>query len=339
MARVRFPCFPDAMPETKGAANRNALPLTAQQTNLVRSVLRAEPNYLNHPHYVDPDSGVKRVTRLEDDEIARFRSTWEKRPVGCIRSMNRAIASVREPTRSVRYLMAAFDLEILMDRANGARPSGDLVGIPVYLRDGYTDLGFFPMRNRREKILVDKERLGRQLVTGKRQAIEDLGESRTPAALLETHLRELGTTLRESVGYHEGDVGPRLSEEMVLLSDCVERRAVQARHLSILMQLRLQECGIASRLVKGVLRLYGLKGRHAWNIVTHGECLALVDVTFAEDDGPLVIVGTALGELYQRAADTNRVYIPSPDTSNHYEIRDTSGAPAAGREREQHPSS
>lgn len=259
--------------------------------------------------------------RLEPREVANFRSNWERRPVGCIRSMNRAIATVGEPTRSVRYLLAAFDLEILMDRVDVPVPRRDLVGIPGYLKDGYTDLGFFPVRNRREKILVDKERLSRQLVSCKRQAIEELGEARASAELLETHLRELGSTLRESVGYHEGDATRRDSEETVLLSDCVERRAVQARHLSILMQLRLQECGISSRLVKGVMRLFGLKGRHAWNIVDHGELVALVDVTFAEDDGPLVIVGRSHAELYQRAGDLNRVYTPSPDTANHYEIR------------------
>ena len=238
------------MSKAKGAAQPRVLPLTAQHTNLVRSVLRAEPDYLNHQQYVDPRTGIKRVSRLELAEVERFRSTWRKRPVSCIGSMNRAIAAVREPTRSVRYLIAAFELEILMDRADVRAPSGDLVGIPVYLRDGYTDLGFFPARSRREKIVVDKERLGRQLVTCKRQAIEELGESQTPAALLETHLRELGVTLRESVGYHEGDVAPRREHDTVLLSECVERREVQARHLSILMQLRLQECGIASRLVK-----------------------------------------------------------------------------------------
>ena len=252
--------------------------------------------------------------------------------------MNRAIASVREPTRSLRYLLAAFDLEILMDRSDPPPTSCDLVGIPGYLKDGYTDLGFSPSRNRREKILVDKERLSQQLVSCKRRAIEELSESRVSADLLETHLRELGTTLRESVGYREGEPGPRRSEETVFLSDCVERRSVACRHLSILMQLRLQECGISSRLTKGVLRLFGLKGRHAWNVVHHGGSIALVDVTFAEDDGPLVLVGTALEELYQRAADLNRVYRPSPDTWNHYQIRRPRlGTPASGRERDQHP--
>ena len=301
--------------------SHRALALNAQQTNLVRSVLRDEAHYLNHSHRLHPKTGVKTVMCLVPEELARFRCAWEERPVDCIGSMNRAIASVREPPRLVRYLHAAFDLEILMDRSGPSAPSRDLVGIPAYLKDGYTDLGFSPSRNRREKILVDKERLSQQLVSCKRRAIEELSESRVSADLLETYLRELGTTLRESVGYHEGEPGTRPSEETVLLSDCVERRAVACRHLSILMQLRLQECGISSRLTKGVLRLFGLKGRHAWNVVHHGDSVALVDVTFAEDDGPLVLVGTALGELYQRAADLNRAYCPSPDTANHYQIR------------------
>ena len=59
------------------------------------------------------------------------------------------------------------------------------------------------------------------------------------------------------------------------------------------------------------MRLFGLKGRHAWNVVHQGGSIALVDVTFAEDDGPLVLVGTTLEELYQRAAGLNRVYCPS----------------------------
>ena len=84
-----------------------------------------------------------------------------------------------------------------MDRAELPVPSRDLIGIPGYLKDGYTDLGFFPTRNRREKILVDKERLSRELVTCKRQAIEEVSQVGASAELLETHLRELGSTLHD----------------------------------------------------------------------------------------------------------------------------------------------
>jgi hypothetical protein len=314
--RVRFRCFLDVM-----LAKKLHVALNAQQTNLVRSVLRAEAHYLNHPHRLHPRTGIKTVMRLVPEELARFRSAWEKRPVDCIGSMNRAIASVREPPRSVRYLHAAFDLEILMDRSGPTATSRDLVGIPAYLKDGYTDLGSSP---RRQKILVDKERLSQVLVSCKRRAIEELSESRVSAELLETHLRELGATLRESIGYHEGKPGVWASEETVSLSDSVERRAVACRHLSILMQLRLQECGMSSRLTKGVLRLFGLKGRHAWNVVQHGDSVALVDVTFDEDEGPFVLVGTEIGEVYRRAGELKRFYCPGPDEANHYRM-----APAA----------
>lgn len=334
--RVRSLCRPDIMPDKQaGAASRSALPLSAQQTNLARSVLRDEPGYLNHPHHIHPETGCKTVRALESEEVMRFRSAWERRPVSCIRSMNRAIALVRTPERSVRYLLAAFDLEILMDRSSPPAANDDLVGIPGYLKDGYTDLGFFPSPNPREKILVDKQRLSPQLVSCKRQAIEELHEGEAPAEVLRAHLRELGRGLRESVGYKEGELGPRRSDETVLLSDCVERRSVACRHLAMLLQLRLQECGIPSRLAKGVLRLYGLKGRHAWNIVRLAGAVALVDVTFGEDDGPLVIVAKSLDEVYQRAADLHRVYCPSPDTANHYQIR--SSAAAGGRQGEPHP--
>ncbi len=330
------------MLDKKSSAAGRALSLTAQQTNLVRSVLRDEARYLTHSRRLHTHPGVKSVMRLVPEELARFRSAWEARPVDCIGSMNRAIAYVREPRRSVRYLLASFDLEILMDRSDPPAPptpatSHDLVGIPGYLKDGYTDLGFSPSQNGPEKILVDKERLSRQLVSCKLRAIEELGGSRVSADLLGTHLREVGITLRESVGYREGEPGPPRSEETVFLSDCVERRAVAYRHLSILMQLRLQECGISSRLTKGVLSLFGLKGRHAWNIVRHGGSIALVDVTFGESDGPLVLVGTALEDLYQRAAHLNRVYRPSPDALNHYQIRCPPLRAQAVRERERHP--
>ncbi len=333
-----FHVVPDMMRnEKEGTASRSAFPLSAQQTNLARCVLREEPDYLNHAHQINPNTGVKTVMRLESEEVQRFRAVWERRPVGCIRSMNRAIARVRAPERSVRYLLAAFDLEVLMDRSSSPAASDDLVGIPGYLKDGYTDLGFFPSPNRREKILVDKERLSRQLVSCKRQAIEGLHDGKAPVEVLRAHLQEVGRALRESVGYKEGEVGPRRSDETVLLSDCVERRSVACRHLAMLMQLRLQECGIPSRLAKGVLRLYGLKGRHAWNLVRHAGSVALVDVTFGEDDGPMVMVGATLEEVYARAKDLNRVYCPSPDTENHYQIR--SSNPSRRGQSEQHPAS
>ena len=44
-----------------GAASHRALSLTAQQTNLVRSVLRDEAHYLNYSHRLHAKTGVKTV--------------------------------------------------------------------------------------------------------------------------------------------------------------------------------------------------------------------------------------------------------------------------------------
>jgi len=134
--RVRFRCFPDVMlAKNVPVDSHRALALNAQQTNLVRSVLRDEAHYLNHSHRLHPKTGVKTVMRLVPEELARFRCAWEERPVDCIGSMNRAIASVREPPRSVRYLHAAFDLEILMDRSGpSARCAGRVRVVQMNLR-------------------------------------------------------------------------------------------------------------------------------------------------------------------------------------------------------------
>jgi len=293
--------------------------LTAQQTNLVRAVLASDPRYLIHSHGRDPQTGQKTVMPLVPEELKRFRIGWKRAPVRCIRAMNHAIAAVEKPERSTRYTHAAFDLEILMDRSS--RETGaDFVGVPTYLSDGYTDLGFFPARSRRERILVDKERLARHLVPCKREVVEGLQGARSSAAL-EALIRNHARTLRVNVGYTEVAGRSRRSDETIYLSDSVENRTVAARHLSILLQLRFQEAGINSRLVKGVLRLYGLKGRHAWNVVVQDGISVLVDVTYGEEDGPLVLAGPSLAELYQRASAQNRFYCPSPESFHHYQIR------------------
>ena len=303
--------------------------LTAQQTNLVRTILQDDGEYLNHAHGWHPETGQKTVAPLAPAEFDRFRARWRRAPLRCIQTMNRAISGVRPPERMARYLKAAFELEIVMDRCSGD-PVQDLVGIPTYLSDGYTDLGFFPVRHRRERIVVDKERLAPHLVPSKRAAIESLPQGSISARSLESLLREHSQSLRQSVGYREKAVRSRGPDETICLSKSVENHAVQARHLAILLQLRLQEAGITSRLVKGVLHLFGLKGRHAWNVIVQDGLAALIDVTYGEEDGPLVLVGSSLAALYQEAAARNRLYAPSPDRSHHYQIRRVGGTGQSG---------
>lgn len=294
--------------------------VTAQQTNLVRSVV-GNPSHLRKVPPRDVLTGRKAVEPLSTDELDRFATAWNHGPIGCIREMNRAIGFIEEPARVSRYLEAAFDLELLLDRRPRTSTT-DLVGVPGYLTDGYTDLGIHtsPDRGlRRQKILVDKERLRPELVCAKRSAIEEPG--RWDERDLEKLLRGMARSLRESVSYEEGSGAGRHPQTTVRLSESVAERNLSARHLAILLQLRLQEAGISSRLVKGKLHLYSLKLKHAWNVVQEADRFALVDAAFGEDEDPFVRLGGTPAEIYQTAAELKRVYCPSPDSFHHYEIR------------------
>ena len=295
--------------------------LTAQQANLVRAVLRDDTSYLNRPHERHPTTGGRAVTALEPAEIVRFADAWGGSPVRCLKLMNGAIARL-SPARAPRYLDASLDLEIRMDHEDGHVAAGEFVGIPDYLVDGYTDLGR-KGKSHRQAIVVDKKGLSAELRAWKESSVQGIARE-TLTAPLSDFLRATASALRESLGYREERFGSTRGPGTVLLSDCVRRRAVSYRHLALLMQLMLQEQGLGSRVVKGVLRLYGLKGRHAWNLVSDGPRLALVDATFADGDAPFVAVGSSLGEVYARALERARHYEAAPDAANHYTVKSMS---------------
>lgn len=299
-------------------------PLNAQQTNLVRSVVGGT-GHLQKPPFRDPVTGRKAVAPLSPDELDRFGAAWSNGPVACIRAMNRALGLVHEPRRLTRYVEAAFDLELLMDRRSKTMVmERDLVGVPSYLTDGYTDLGIHTSLGRaprRQKILVDKERLRADLVCTKRRALQELGRWEARAVELESVLRGLAESLRESAGYDESVAQTRGRDTTVRLSESIAERSVSCRHLAILYQLRLQEAGISSQLVKGKLHLYSLKLKHAWNVVQEGDGFALVDVAFGEEEAPCVLVGNGPAEVYAKATALNRLYHPSPDAFHRYQIR------------------
>jgi len=302
--------------------------LTAQQINLVRSVL--DPTHrFDGPQVPAPASGRRFVIPLQGDEFARFRSIWSVSPVACIRAMNRAIGRLTEPRRRSRYLEAALDLEILMDRGERETLAGkDHVGIPGYLVDGYTDLGVHPSVDqirRGERIFVDKERLRLELLSSKRQAIDGFPARESGREIFEGVLSEIARSLHKSLGYDETQYKRRRDEDTVMLSDSVAERNVNCRHMAILLQLLLQEAGVQSRLANGMLRLFGLKLRHTWNVAQEGNLFAIVDVAFAENDGPLVLSGGSLDEIYQRAEKLYRIYSPGPESFHRYQIRDVDG--------------
>jgi len=177
------------------------------------------------------------------------------------------------------------------------------------------------MARRRERIVVDKKGLRSGLFSSKRRAVESMSRLRQSSDGFADVLRELGVSLRNELGYDEGESRASSSDDTMPLSASVERKNVTCRHLAILYQLRLQEAGISSRMEKGALRLFSLKMRHAWNLAREGNVFALIDVAFAEDNVHLVIVGKTPTDVYEKATEHHHIYCPSPESCHRYQIR------------------
>jgi hypothetical protein len=295
-------------------------PLTAQHASLVRAVTLRRADYLRSSYYRDPSTGQRMAHPLEAKEWSRFAEHWAVEPVACIRAMNAAIAELRTPARIRRYLEAAVELETLMDRGASRAAEGRVhSGIPRYIMDGYTDMGHNPSptaRRGREKIRVDKQSLKPWLV-----------ESRWRALASEPELPEMLAgfyeVVRRRLSLDEVRVS-RLSNDWgdrsINLSRFLDDGVGLCRHLSILYQLCLQEAGIPARVVKGTLRVFGIGGRHAWNLAWHRGRVALIDVTLPSRHGPLIVVGASQDEVYRMANQGERRYLPTSDDQNHYKI-------------------
>jgi hypothetical protein len=73
-------------------------------------------------------------------------------------------------------------------------------------------------------------------------------------------------------------------------------------------------------VVKGTLRLFGIKGRHAWNLVWLAGRVALVDASLPDRSGPLILLGASQEEVYRLATERDRVYSPTADEQNHFKL-------------------
>ena len=192
-------------------------------------------------------------------------------------------------------------------------------GIPEYLMHGYTDMGTQASpteRAGREKIKVDKVRMTTRLAECKRRGVaQGLDRDRLLAWYYDC--------VRRDIEFNESGV-EKLSRdfgnESIVLSEYLEKGLGVCRHLSIFFQLYLQEAGIDCRLVKGNLRFYIFKGRHAWNLVRFRDRVVLVDVTHPNVTEPFMVSGSSEEEVYEQATAHSRSYDRTPDEQNHYKI-------------------
>ena len=293
--------------------------LSAQQTSLVRSVALRAPEYLSQSYYLDSSSGKRIAHELEADELMGFVTGWGAEPMECIRAMNEAVSHITERGRLERYVKAAVELEIVMDRQTWFDDGVVYRGLPDYLMHGYTDMGSHASpteRAGREKIKVDKVSLVDRLAECKQRGV--IGKDN-----LERLLGWYYARVRRDIEFDESGVeklSREFGNESIVLTKYLEKGMGVCRHLSIFYQLYLQEAGIECRVVKGGLRFYIFKGRHAWNLVRDGERVILVDVTHPNVTRPFMVSGTTEEGVYERAREHSREYEPTPDEQNNYKI-------------------
>ena len=297
--------------------------LSAQQTSLVRSVALGAPEYLSQSYYLDSSSGKRIAHELEADELMGFVTGWGAAPMECIRAINEAMSRITERGRLRRYVKAAVELEIVMDRQTWLDDGVVHRGLPAYLMHGYTDMGSHASpteRAGREKIKVDKVSLVERLSECKRRGVVDSDD-------LERLLGWYYARVRRDIEFDESGVeklSREFGNESIVLTKYLEKGMGVCRHLSIFYQLYLQEAGIECRVVKGNLRFFIFKGRHAWNLLRVGEQVILVDVTHPNVKDPFMLFGTTEEEVYARAKEHSREYEPTPDEQNYYKIGATS---------------
>ena len=301
--------------------------LSAQQTSLVRSVALGAPEYLSQSYYLDSGSGKRIAHELEADELMGFVTGWGAQPMECIRAVNEAVSRITERGRLHRYVKAAVELEIVMDRQTWLDDGVVHRGLPAYLMHGYTDMGSHAStteRAGREKIKVDKASLVDRLSECKQRGVTDMDD-------LERLLGWYYARVRRDIEFDESGVeklSREFGNESIVLTKYLEKGMGVCRHLSIFFQLYLQEAGIECRVVKGDLRFYIFKGRHAWNLVRVGERVILIDVTHPNMKDPFMVFGTTEEEVYERAKEHSREYVSTPDDQNYYKIGATSSPSA-----------
>jgi len=312
-------------PNRASSASSLAGRLTAQQSSLIKAFVTSDRGFLNHSYYLDPVTRRRTALALEPGELSRFTAAWAVEPVACIQFFNEAIGELHDESRFARYIDAAVDLEQRMDRETFRSVELRIHrGIPSYFMDGYTDMGLLSTpaaRPAREKIKVSKIDVRDKLAEAKRLAV--LG-----GTAAETLLVRYYEIVRRDLVFDDPSVASISAESgdsSVSLSRYFERGVGVCRHLAITYQLYLQEAGIASRLVKGNLRLFGLKGRHAWNVAFILGRVAVIDVTLPDLKGPFIITAGSQEEAYRLAATKDRSYVATPDDNNHYKIAPVDG--------------
>ncbi|MBI4451517.1 transglutaminase domain-containing protein [Candidatus Woesearchaeota archaeon] len=236
---------------------------------------------------------------------------YSKDPIPIIAALNSTVP--RRIDVCHEYTLAAVGLEIALD--NRCFPAACITtGIPLYLCDGYTDLGRVAddvERNGREKFRVDKKRLLPELQQAKAHAIamNPVDAVKQCISMVARHYPYDARRVNEMAD---------AAQNLTVPADAFRHNGAVCRHQAVILQCMLQTAGIKSRVVKGDS---GGGYRHVWNTLVIDGVEYLADATAQPDKD-----GVYLKRLddFQRTngglVRNSRAYKQTPDSWNNYKI-------------------
>ncbi|MBT7902863.1 hypothetical protein HN587_03295 [Candidatus Woesearchaeota archaeon] len=299
--------------------------LTPQQRALVLTIFHENPNQLNCFEWVDEPNGQKRQPPVNEFQLETVLTRFENDPANITHLWNEAISWIFEPERQQRYLKRSLDFEVILDHKLFPC-EGDHVkkGIPLWLPDGYTDMGqkeddFY--RGDREKFRFRKVEgeVRNYLIAAKQFAIENLfelgvqGGEHKVVQLINQYINDRIQYDGWFVTRKARDVGNKTVCFNDLRAEGMDDQTIHkavCRHKAVIFQLMCQAAGIKSSLVKGNMYLDAPHSRHAWNEVTLDGTVYTADVT-NPTEGKLTLYASG-DEVFKMMYETT-----APDRNNY----------------------
>lgn len=251
-------------------------------------------------------------------------------PLGLIRQINSAISIIANPQQKLQFCLEAAALEAIVERdyvsafdflpeRNDGNETKSERGIPLYIYDGFVDMGYYAEETGRvrEKLLVDKLKLKQELGHAKYMAIEH------PAKAALIMARMAHNAFRYSLAAVE-EIGKKYDFGLIGLNIYAKKAIGVCRQTGLLYQLLAQEAGIESRIKKGMLNEL-----HVWNTARIESDSMLIDATkmyFKRTKAGFVrklvaIKAPTLEECYKLARKKGFNYKPHDNSDNFYKYR------------------
>ncbi|MBD3259344.1 hypothetical protein GF371_01800 [Candidatus Woesearchaeota archaeon] len=257
----------------------------------------------------------------KEDEMAReyatelFLPSYQNNPIKQINALNVSIKYVADKLdiEISRVCREAVKLEILLDKL-AFRSEGDQIfqGIPLYLMEGYTDMGSDARNTGRNS--GEKER--KKFRISKEEWLEEMAFAKSVAIDNKNH-KEVYKTLYDYVVKKIPYVNRQYGDEDLTIDMAAYKDGGVCRHIADILQILMQTAGLYSNVVKGSCRG---RGRHVWVEAQYPY--------FLRYNGNNCTIDPTWGTLNADGSVTRWIgeipsgkHHPTPDHLNNYKIK------------------